>query len=125
MALSVEWDADDESHPIPFVGRVDAFVTTKEGSTYYGLVISAPMHGDERSQHRLLKKLDSYISDRNSEEAIAKYGKPSPEKSHVRVAVHPGSDAQVFLLLEKCKAWLEDVGFSYEVSCDANVLGLH
>jgi hypothetical protein len=117
--------ADDESHPIPFLGKIDVFVTTKEGSVMYGLVIASPLSGDKRSQQRLLKKLEDYLSDRHSTDLKSRFGAPTPNNTSLKVAIHPGSDPTVFDLLQRCKPWVQDNGFTMEVTSDANILSLH
>jgi hypothetical protein len=117
--------SDDESHPIPFLGKIDVFVTTKEGSVMYGLVIASPLLGDERSQQRLLRKIEDYLSDRHSADLNRKFGKPTPVNTRLKVAIHPGSDVAVFELLQRCKPWIEVNGFTLEVTSDANTLSLH
>jgi hypothetical protein len=116
---------DDGEHPIPFLGRIDVFVTTADGRVDYGLVIASPLQGDERSQRRLLRKIEDYLFDRHSRELLEKYGPPNPGNTHLRIAIHPGSDEAAFRLIERSKAWIEDNGFSVEVTTDANILSLH
>jgi hypothetical protein len=117
--------ADDEEHAIPFLGRIDVFVTTKEGNVMYGLVIASPLSGDTRSQQRLIKKLEDYLSDRHSADLRSRFGAPTPSNTSLKVAIHPGSDPTVFELLRRCKPWIEDNGFSLEVTSDATILSLH
>jgi hypothetical protein len=118
------WYEADPSHPIAYPGNVDVYVTTKEGSTYYGIVVAAPLESDERSQRRLLKKIENYIGDRKSVKSIEKYGPPSPGNTRLTIAVHPGSDEAVFELIKRCRPWLEDNGFSVEVKTDAESFNL-
>ncbi len=125
MTLPENWNEEDTEHPIPYPGKIDVLTTTVEGTTYYGLVIAAPMEADERSQRRLLKKLEDYASDRHSQKAIYKYGKPTPQNTRLTVAVHPGSSQAIFELLTRCLPWLEECGFKVEVTTDAKILSLH
>lgn len=117
--------ADDEAHPIPFLGKIDVFVTTKEGSVMYGLVIASPLSGDARSQQRLLRKIEDYLSDRHSVDLQSRFGAPTPSNTSLKIAIHPGSDPTVFELLRRCKPWIEDNGFALEVTSDAKILSLH
>lgn len=115
----------DETHPIPFLGKIDVFVAASDGRVYYGLVIASPMAGDERSQRRLLRKFEDYLSDRHSRDLLKKYGQPSPSNTYLKVAIHPGSDAAIFEFIERCKGWIKDNGFSIEVTTDSNIHSLH
>jgi hypothetical protein len=117
--------ADDETHPIPYLGKIDVFVAARDGRVDYGLIIASPMTGDEKSQRRLLRKIEDYLSDRHSQSLLSKYGQPNPNNTHLKIAIHPGSDAEVFRLIERCKDWIEDNGFSIDVTTDANILSLH
>jgi hypothetical protein len=91
----------------------------------YGLVIASPLSGDKRSQQRLLKKLEDYLSDRHSTDLKSRFGAPTPNNTSLKVAIHPGSDPTVFDLLQRCKPWVQDNGFTMEVTSDANILSLH
>lgn len=101
------------------------FVAASDGRVDYGLVIASPMGGDERSQRRLLRKFEDYLSDRHSRDLLKKYGRPTPSNTRLKVAIHPASDAVIFELIERCKDWIRDNGFSIEVTTDANILSLH
>jgi hypothetical protein len=81
--------------------------------------------GDERSRRRLLRKVEDYLSDRHSLDLLEKYGRPNRENTHLRIAIHPGSDPSVFELIEQCRDWVSENGFSMEVTTDANILNLH
>ena len=125
VASSEELFGDDPSHPIPYLGRIDTFVTTQEKTCYYGLVIASPLRDDYRSRRRLLKKIGDYVEDRHSSEARREFGVAASGNTKLSVLIHPGSDSTIFELLEQCRAALEESGFAYEVTTDAKLLGLH
>ncbi|WP_154654871.1 hypothetical protein [Solimonas variicoloris] len=125
MSLPDNWNSEDPEHPIPSPGRIDVFVTTKEGSTYYGLVVAAPLRADMRSQRRLLQKLEDYMSDRHSEKLLLRFGDPTPMNTKLIAAIHPGSEPGIFALLERCRPWLEQNGFALKVTTVPEVFGLH
>lgn len=122
-SFPAEWNEEDPSHPIPCPGRLDVLVETKEGEAYYGLVIAAPLKADAKSQHRLLQKLEDYISDRHSDASVQRFGPPTSGNTHLLIAVHPDSDKVVFDLIEKCRPWLEGHGFSFEVRIEEIAVG--
>jgi len=49
---------DDETHPIPFVGNLDAVLTSSAG-VRLGIVIASPPKSDDTSQQRLVRKLEN------------------------------------------------------------------
>ena len=114
----------DESHPIRDVGKIDVAVTTNRGARY-GLVVNQPLHGDERSQRRLLNKLEAYIADFYSPKFVNRFGNPESSSCQITVALHPDSDVAIFDLLERCRPWVEDNHISYEVRTDVFDLVWH
>ena len=82
------------------------------------------MHGDQRSQQRLLQKLENYIADRFSEASLKQFGRPTPSNTHLTVAIHPQSSKVVFELLQRCEPWVTDNGFSFEITSDAQIFSL-
>lgn len=109
---------DDASHPIPRVGTIDVETRLKGGGAYYGLVIASPMSGDQRSQNRLLQKLQNYIDDFYSPKFLANFGKPDPQKCRIYVSIHPDSDIVIFELLEKCRSWVEGNNIMYVIETE-------
>lgn len=120
--LPADWNEEDPTHPVPYPGKVDVLVETQEGEVHYGLVIAAPLRADERSQQRLLQKLEDYISDRRSDASLQKYGQPTPDNTHLLIAIHPDSDRVIFELIEKCRPWLEGHGFSFKVRAERKLV---
>ena len=50
--------ADDDSHPILFLGNLDVCGVRRDGGGDLVLLVASPLAPDERSQHRLLHKLE-------------------------------------------------------------------
>src|SRR5262245_15135350 len=117
--------ADDDSHPIPRVGVIDAVTTFKGGGAYYGLVIATPLESDERSIARLVKKLEGYVSDFFSRESAAAQGTPKPGKMRIYVNVHPDSDPRVFEILREYEPGIRDNGIKLIVGTDLGPLVQH
>lgn len=113
---------DDFAHPIRQVDIIDVVVNIRGGGSRYGLTIASPLTGDERSQKRLLKKIEAYLGDFHSERSIERNGKPTPEKCKILVGIHPGSDAVVFELLERCRPWVLDNGIELSVTTDIGMV---
>ena len=53
---------NDETHPIPHLGKIDVAVNVRNGG-YYSIVVSRPLVNDEVTRERLLRKLDNYLND--------------------------------------------------------------
>jgi hypothetical protein len=111
--------SDDETHPIPRVGTIDVETKLESGGAYFALVIASPMHADQRSQKRLLKKLENYIGDFYSPEALKARGQPTPRSARIRVVVHPDSDDEIFELLDRSRRWVENNQITFVV--DSNL----
>ena len=108
----------DASHPIPNTELIDVTVSLKNGGASYGLVISQPLAGDERSQKRLLRKIERYLNDFHSASSKQRFGTPRPDRMKIHVSIHPASDPLIFELLEKCRDWVEGNSVSLVVDMD-------
>jgi hypothetical protein len=113
---------DDFDHPIRQVEVVDVKSDLAGGGAYYGLVIASPLFGDDRSQKRLLSKIEAYIGDFHSEQSIGRNGRPTPERCKIVVGIHPGSAAVVFELLERCRPWALEHGIELSVTTDIGIV---
>lgn len=102
--------ADDESHPIPSVNVIDYVRTIKEGGAGYLLVIAKPIRADRRSMHRLIKKIEVYVTDFFSEESKQKQGTPAPGRMWIAVHIHKDSSPEAFELIEKHAPWIASFG---------------
>lgn len=109
---------DDESHSIPYTGKIDVETIFRSKGAYYGLVIPTPIAADERSQKRLLKKIQTYIEDFHSEKIRGRIGVISPENARIYVAIHPNSAPEIFTLLELCRPWVEDNNIMFSIGTD-------
>ena len=110
--------SDDEAHPIPRIGVIDVETRLKSGGAYYGLVIASPLTADERSQKRLIQKIQHYIEDFHSEKSRQRMGSPDPEKARIYIVIHPDSAPEIFTLLEQCRSWVEENRIMFSVSTD-------
>ena len=107
--------ADDDSHPIPCLTALDVFAVKNEGGATLVLVIASPLEADERSQRRLLGKIENYLGFINSEEFRAEAGPPSAANTEITVKLHPDSDPAIRLLLDRCVDWAADNKAKLEV----------
>ena len=97
--------ADDESHPIPFLSALDVYAVKRRGGATLALVIASPLKADERSQRRLLGKLETYLGFINSQEFRKKAGAPSISNTEITVTLHHDSDPVISSLLARCVDW--------------------
>jgi hypothetical protein len=97
---------DDPTHPIPSLTALDVHAVKKGGGSDLVIVIASPLRSDERSQKRLLDKIEIYLKYLATKEYEAECGTPTPERTFIVVKIHPDSDAAIFDLLERCKPWI-------------------
>src|SRR3569623_1271690 len=96
---------DDADHPIPAVETLDINLVKKTGGSDLIIIIASPLKADERSQRRLLRKIELYLMFIATPEFERESGVANPETTSIIVRIHPGSDAVIFDLLERCKPW--------------------
>lgn len=110
---------DDETHPIPFLQALDVFAVKQSGGSSSAIVIASPLEADERSQRRLMRKIENYlgfiVSDAHREEA----GPPDPSTTEILVVIDGRSDQAIFDLLEQCKPWALENGVTLKVERQA------
>lgn len=106
---------DDETHPIPFLQALDAFAVKTGGGSSSVIIIAQPLRADERSQRRMLRKIENYLGFITSEEHRQEAGPPSPEKTEILVSIDRRSDPEIFELLEQCGPWTLENGVSLRV----------
>jgi hypothetical protein len=111
--------SDDFTHPIRQLGVIDVVTELEGGGAYYGLVIATPLARDQRSQKRLLRKIEAYLEDFYSERSIHRNGPPTPAKCKITVGIHPESDPVIFELLERCRPWVDENGVDFRISTTA------
>ncbi|MBN2685027.1 MAG: hypothetical protein JXR40_07090 [Pontiellaceae bacterium] len=104
----LELYGDDENHPIPTLNNLDVMGTFEDGRTSLAIIVSSPLLDDQRSQKRLLKKMENYLMHVNSSEFEAQFGKPSIEKTLIDVSLHPDSSPVIVELIGRCKDWAHD-----------------
>jgi hypothetical protein len=96
---------DDPDHPIPYMSKLDLLAEKKAGGADLIIVIASPLRADERSQRRLLYKIETYLSFIASPEYRDKFGPPDPATTRIVVDIDEDSDPAIFDLLKRCEAW--------------------
>lgn len=105
---------DDPAHPIPSLTSLDIHTIKKKGGSDLIIVIASPLDADERSQTRLLNKIEAYLSFIQSDEYRESVGFPDPTTTRIVVRIHEASEPAVFDLLKRCEDWV--------ASCRASLL---
>lgn len=110
VVMHGEWEDnyDDPSHPIPALNALDIQAVKIGGGSDLVIIVASPLLSDERSQRRLLNKIENYLGFLSSPECQAKAGVATPDNTSIIVRIHPGSDEAVFELIERCKPWAID-----------------
>ena len=70
------------------------------------IVVASPLRADERSQRRLLDKIDIYLRFLETPEFQSTSGVATPENTVIVVKIHPDSDAAIFDLIERSRLWV-------------------
>src|SRR5450432_700803 len=83
---------DDPNHPIPSLSVVDINAVKKGGGSDLSIVIASPLKADERSQKRLLDKIDLYLRFLLTPDFQLEAGVASQENTSIIVSIHPQSD---------------------------------
>jgi hypothetical protein len=96
---------DDPDHPIPSLTALDVHGIRKGGGSDLVVIVASPLGFDERSQKRLLDKLNIYLRYINSPEYEAQFGPPTPDTTAIEVQLHPDSDPRIVDLLSRCEPW--------------------
>ncbi len=111
MTSSDDILAKDDLHPIPDLDVCDVHAELKDGGHELVLVIASPLSADERSQRRLMKKIDHYLS------FLSGLGEvPVGAAKRITVKIHPRSTPAIFDLLERCRPWANDNHVSLDIS---------
>jgi hypothetical protein len=98
--------ADDPAHPVPFPQALDLVGKRRDGGADLLVIVSEPLRGDERSQRRLLRKLELYLRFIASPDYAAEFGKPDATTTRIMVRLDSRSDALIFELLRRCEGWV-------------------
>ena len=96
---------NDPDHPIPYLRVLDVATYLKSGGGDFSIIVATPIQGDERSQRRLLDKIQTYLAYCNSDEYRSRTPPPTPETTRIIVRLHPDSSVAILQLLEKCHVW--------------------
>jgi hypothetical protein len=97
---------DDPAHPIPSVSAIDVHGVKSDGGSDLVIVIASPLSFDERSQKRLLDKIELYLHFIRTPECQAEAGVASAENTSILIELHPDSDLRVLGLIERSKPWV-------------------
>jgi hypothetical protein len=108
IVMHGKWDDnyDDPTHPIASLTALDIHASKHGGGADLVIIVAKPLQSDERSQKRLLDKIESYLRFLTTPEFEALSGIPSVTNTSVIVRLHPGSDAAIVDLLERSKPWV-------------------
>jgi hypothetical protein len=102
---------NDPEHPIPYLNVLDVSAYLKQGGADLSIVIASPLLFDERSQTRLLDKIQGYLSHIHSDDFRRDAGvAPTPENTKICVLLHPDSAQEIRDLLERCRVWVTSHG---------------
>jgi hypothetical protein len=100
---------DDPGHPIPYLRVIDVATYRQGGGACLDVVVASPLQADERSQTRLLDKLEGYLHHLQSDEFRRDAGgPPTLENTTIAVQLHPDSAPETRELLIRCEAWVAD-----------------
>jgi hypothetical protein len=107
--------SNDPTHPIPYLHVLDV-AAYRQGGACLTIVVASPLRDDERSQTRLLDKIQGYLSHIQSDQFLLDAGtRPSPENTTISVVLHPESALAVRDLLMRCDEWVRSQGARLEV----------
>jgi hypothetical protein len=112
IAMHGKWEDnyDDPTHPIPSVSAIDVHGVKNDDGSDLVVVIASPLSFDERSQKRLLDKIELYLQFIGTPECQAEAGDATTENTSIIVELHPDSDPRVLELIERSKAWVAASG---------------
>jgi hypothetical protein len=106
---------DDPGHPIPSLAVLDVVTILKGGGADLYIVVASPLAGDTRSLTRLRDKIEGYLRHIQSREFRAEAGVPSNSNTTIKVVLHPDTAPEVYELLDRSRAWVEDNNASLKV----------
>ena len=97
---------NDPDHPVPYLRVIDV-ASYGTGGANLSIVVASPLDGSERSQTRLLDKIQGYLGHIASDQFIADAGvSPTPDNTTIEVLLHPASSETIRGLLDKCHDWV-------------------
>ena len=95
--------ADDPSHPVPSIDNLDMVAARRGGGAHLVIMVAGALQADERSQRRLLAKLNTYADFVNSDAFRQEFGPLEASNVTVDVKIDAGSDPEIFDLLARCE----------------------
>jgi hypothetical protein len=95
----------DDAHPIPNLEVIDIHAVKKGGGSDLVVVVASPLQADARSIFRLVRKLDGYLQEINSDQYRNECGAPRPDATSIIVRLHPRSDPAVEEVLAAGVSW--------------------
>jgi hypothetical protein len=99
---------NDPEHPIPYLRVIDVAGYMKSGGANLSIIVASPLQDDERSQNRLLDKIQGYLSHLYSDEFLRDAGcEPNIDNTKITVVLHPESSPGIRKLLNRCQDWVE------------------
>ena len=102
---------NDPDHPIPNLNVIDVSAYLKGGGADLSIIVASPIQEDERSQARLLEKIQGYLAHLQSDEFAADSGTPpTPDNTTITVLLHPESSDVIRDLLKRCSSWVWSQG---------------
>ena len=97
---------DDDSHPIPFVRKLDTVVNSSDGVSL-GIVIASPLQNDERSKQRLEQKLEGYVREFSICRERWASENQKPMRAWLYFSIHPESHPDMLQIIDQHVPWLE------------------
>jgi len=98
---------NDPDHPVPFLRVIDVAGYRTDGASL-SIIVATPIDGSERSQKRLLDKIQGYLGHIASETFMVDAGAaPTPENTTIEVLLHPDSSDTIRNLLFNCHTWVQ------------------
>jgi len=99
---------DDDEHPIPFIYNIDVFSELEGGGGVLSIITAQPLADDERTQKRLLEKIEIYLLFINSDQFPTEGGPHTIENTTIEVILRKGTSHIIIDLLEKCVPWVSN-----------------
>ena len=101
-------NADDPRRPLPALHSLDMVGKRRTGGADLVMTVNGPLQADARSQRRLLRKFDIYLSFIASPDFASEFGAPDPATTRIVMRIDPKSDPAVFELLKRCDPWVRE-----------------
>jgi hypothetical protein len=82
---------DDASHPIPSLTSLDVHAIKKGGGSDLAIIVASPLQSDERSQRRLLDKIEIYLRFLKTPEYESSCGVAAPDNTSIIIREPPAT----------------------------------